>query len=182
MSGGLTLKVGFQRLTEVDLPLLHRWLQSSLLIDIWTHGEVWSLERVAEKYGPRIRGEEPAEPQLILADGRPIGYIQWYLWRDYPAYSDHLHLTEEAASLDLFIGEESYRGAGLGPEILRAFLRDVIFARSPAVSCVITPEARNERALRAYEKAGFQPGRVMEHPDEPGPICLMRIGRDQVGA
>lgn len=174
------MQIRFRRLAEADLDLMHRWLQTPVLVDIWTNGESWSRERVAEKYGPRIRGEEPAEPFVILADGAPVGYIQWYLWRSYPDYSVHLGLREEAASLDVFIGEEAFRGAGKGPQILRTFLRDVIFARSEAVSCVITPEARNERALRAYEKAGFQRWRVMEHPDEPGPICLMRIGREEV--
>lgn len=174
------MQVAFQRLSEDDIALVHRWLQSPVLIDIWTHGESWSRERVAEKYGPRIRGEEPTEPFLILADGEPVGYIQWYLWRSYPEYSVHLGLEEEAASLDLFIGEEAYRGAGRGPQILREFLREVIFARSEAVSCVITPEARNERALRAYEKAGFRRWKVMLHPDEPGPICLMRIERSSL--
>lgn len=172
--------IAFRAMAAEDLPLLHRWVSTPPLVEIWNQGRVFTYQEIEEKYGPYIRGEEPTRSYMILCDGERIGYIQTYLWRDYPDYAQHMPVTEEAASLDVFIGEEAFRHRGLGPQILRSFLRDVVFAIYPVASCIITPEECNEPALRAYEKAGFRPLGTMVHPDEPGPIALMRIGRDEV--
>lgn len=172
--------IGFRALAMEDLPLLHRWLNETPIVkDIYAHGKSTTMEQVIAKYGPRVRGEMPTRCYLITYGGLPIGYIQTYLWRDYPA--PYLDLQEEAAGVDLYIGEERFLYQGLGRPILRSFLRQIVFADESVVSCLITPEVRNSSALRAYEKAGFTRLRVVEDgPDEPGPICLMRIGREVV--
>jgi aminoglycoside 6'-N-acetyltransferase len=172
--------IAFRALAVEDLPLMHRWVSAPGLAEVWNQGEVYTYPEVEAKYIPYIRGEAPTRGFVILCDGEPIGYIQTYLWRDYPDYSQYMDLTEEAASLDVFIGEETYRHRGLGREILRAFLRDLVFAAPGVASCIITPEEVNAPALRAYAKAGFRHLRIMVHPEEPGPIALMRIGRDDV--
>lgn len=174
------MNIHFQRLTEQDLPLMHRWLSTPLMIDIWNDGEPLTFEKVAAKYVPRIRGEKPDSPYLIVCEDVPIGYINTYLWSSYPEYLPYLGTDEDAANLDVFIGEEAYRGRGLGPVLLRPFLKEIVFAREATESCIITPEARNENALRPYERAGFRRWRVVEPPFEPGPICLMRITRSEV--
>ncbi|HEY3265459.1 MAG TPA: GNAT family N-acetyltransferase [Armatimonadota bacterium] len=173
-------EIRFRRLAMEDLALMRRWLNETPAVrESYAHGQDVSYEAVVGKYGPRIRGEQPTASYIIMCgDEVPIGYIQTYLWRDYPAYARYLDLHEEAASLDVFIGHEGYIHRGLGPGILRVFLREVVFADARVESCVITPEAGNASALRAYEKAGFRRVRVIEHPDEPGPVCMMRIGRE----
>ena len=164
-----------------DLPLLQRWLTENQLVkDIYAHGRGIPFQEVVAKYAPRIRGETPTTPYLILYGEKPIGYIQTYLWRDYPDYSDHLGLKEEAASIDLFIGEEEYLHKGLGAPLMREFLRKYVFGDAAVQSCVVTPEVRNESALRAYVRAGFKQVCTMEHPDEPGPICVIRMGREDL--
>ncbi len=175
-------EISFRRLEVRDLPLMYHWLNENPLVnDMFAHGRPVVYEEMAATYTARIRREKPTEPYLILCGGAPIGYIQTYLWRDYPEYSCHLNLREEAASLDLFIGEEDYLHEGLGRPILQAFLRQIVFADRSVASCVITPEVRNEGALRAYEKAGFRRLRLMDdHPDEEQPIMLMRIGREEI--
>ena len=168
----------FRKLTEADFPLMFRWLNTPLLLDIWSFGEAPVYEEMAEKYRRYIRGEKPTHPFMIECDGVPIGYIQCYRWRDWPEDAQYLELTEEAASLDVFIGEEAYRGHGLGSALIRQFAREEIFARWPEVaSVVITPEVANERAIRAYERAGCIRGRVLHPPHEPRPIQLMRLAR-----
>jgi aminoglycoside 6'-N-acetyltransferase len=172
------MAITFRALTEADFPLMFRWLNTPLLLDIWSNGRAPVYEEMAAKYLRYIRGEKPTLPFIIEVDGVPVGYIQTYLWRD---WENHLELTEEAASLDVFIGEEAYRGRGIGPAMLRQFMREEIFARWPEVaSCVIVPEAANEQAIRAYEKAGCTRGRVFHPPDEERPIIMMRVGRDEL--
>lgn len=173
-------EIAFRRLSMEDLPLMHRWVNAEPLLQIWNHGETKTYEEIVAKYEPRISGAEPADPYIILYDGRPIGYIQTYLWRDWPDYAQHMDLTEEAASLDVFIGEEAYRGRGIGSKMLVQFMREIIFANPDAASCIITPEVENVAAHRAYEKAGFRHWKTMNHPDEPTPVYFMRVGRNEL--
>lgn len=167
----------FQKLQEQDLPLLYEWLNRPHVKATFSGEQGMTMEEVRIKYMPRIAGHEPTRPFLFFKAGVPIGYIQTYMWRAHPEYSRELQLAEESASLDLFIGEPSCLGLGLGPQVLQAFAAEVIFADSKVQSCVITPLVSNARAHRAYEKAGFQHVRTFDHPDEPEPVYMMRLTR-----
>ncbi|MFZ5823821.1 MAG: GNAT family N-acetyltransferase [Bacillota bacterium] len=174
-------EIRFRPLELGDLPLLHRWLNETPVVkQFYAHGEALSHEQILAKYGPRIRGEQPTRSFLILCDGVEIGYIQTYLWRDYGDLPRSQGLDEEAAGLDLFIGHPAYLHRGLGRQIMRSFLQGVVFADPVVQSCVLLAEVANAGALRAYEKAGFQGLRVLpDLPDEPGPVWLLRIGREE---
>ncbi|MDF2626329.1 MAG: aminoglycoside 6-N-acetyltransferase [Symbiobacteriaceae bacterium] len=174
--------ISFRSLTMEDLPRMLAWVNQEPLLQIWNHGKTTTLEELEAKYAPRIRGEESVSCYTILLDGEPIGYIQGYLWRDYPEYSQHMGLTEESASLDVFIGDASNRGRGVGTKMLVQFMRELIFNNPEVASCIITPEVANVAAHRAYEKAGFRHWKTMEHPDEPTPVYFMRVGRDELPA
>jgi RimJ/RimL family protein N-acetyltransferase len=135
-----------------------------------------------DKYRSRIRGDD-ADPTLLffIRDrGRPIGFIQCYRIDDYDEYGRALDLGFPAAGIDLFIGEPAEIGKGRGPELIRAFLRDVVFATYDVDDCVIGPSVENASAIRAYEKAGFVHLKDARVPDEPEPEHLMRIRRDEV--
>lgn len=172
--------ISFRPLTMEDLPRMLSWVNTEPLLHIWNHGETTTLEQLAAKYEPRIRGEEPVNCYMILVDGQPIGYIQSYLWRDYMEYAQHMGLTEESASLDVFIGDAANRGRGIGSRMLVQFMREKIFSNPSVESCIITPEVANVAAHRAYEKAGFRHWKTMEHPDEPTPVYYMRVGRNEL--
>lgn len=168
--------IGFRGLEPTDFDLLHRWLNVPAVLEWWR--EPPTSEEVEEKYAPLVRGEDPTRPFLILYAERPIGYIQTYRIADEPEYARALDLDEAAAGIDLFIGEDAYRGRGLGPEILRRFLVDVVFADPEIESCIIGPEPGNTVAIRAYEKAGFRYLKTVAVPGEPEGEYLMRVGRD----
>ena len=171
--------IGFRRLTMDDLPLMHRWLNMPHVNAFYGSPQGCSYEEVFAKYAPRIRSGQPTSCYVITYGDIPVGCIQTYLWRDYPDSARLLDLQEEATSLDVFIGEQKYVHRGLGCGILRSFLHTIIFSDASVQSCVITPEARNASAVRAYEKAGFKYLRTINHPGEPGPVHLMRIGREE---
>lgn len=156
--------------------MLHRWLNTPLLVDVWNHGRNVTFEEVRAKYEPRIRGEQPTDPYLILLDGRPSGYVQTYLCADYAADFPWFGDLEHTASVDIFIGEEEYRGRGLGAPILRRFLDLHVFSRTGVRRCVILPAERNARAIRTYEKAGFRSVGT-GHDPEPEPVRLMMLER-----
>jgi aminoglycoside 6'-N-acetyltransferase len=58
---------------------------------------------------------------------------------------------------------------GHGSAFIRTFLERLFAAGAPRV--ITDPDPANARAIRAYEKAGFQSDRVVDTPD--GPALLM---------
>ncbi len=161
--------IGFRPMTAEDLRLLHTWLQREHVKRWWRDTETY--EEVVEHYLPGLE-----EHYVIAVDGRPVGMIQTYFVADYPEWQQ---IVEEGgdgvAGVDLLIGEEELTGRGLGPRILEAFLRDVVFRRPDTTACVATVEEANRRSWRAFEKAGFHHVRDVE--EDGLPHRLMRIDR-----
>jgi RimJ/RimL family protein N-acetyltransferase len=170
--------ISFRPLRYFDLLLLHRWLNTPHVAR-WWYGDDTSWHGVQKEYTLYIEGQEPVEPYLILHHDRPIGYIQTYLISHDEEYA-RLVGVEHSAGVDMFIGEEEYLYMGLGREILRRFLNEVVFRDEGVRVCVIGPEPKNVAAIRAYEKAGFHYFKTIQVPREPEPEHLMRIGREEV--
>jgi len=174
--------ISFRRLTMDDLPLMHRWLNTDHVARWYdaNGGRRPSYERVAERYTARIRGEAKTEPFLILHNDEPIGYMQSYRIADHPEYARAVEVEAGAAGVDLFIGEPEFVYRGLGPQVLRRFLIEIVFANPGVISCVIGPAVSNAAAIRAYEKTGFSHLKTVQVPGEPEPEYLMRITREEV--
>jgi aminoglycoside 6'-N-acetyltransferase len=121
---------------------------------------LWWRERldlagVEAIYGPRVDGVEPTHVFVMQNDGRPVGWIQWYLWSNYPRHGGQLRAEHTAAGIDLAIGELAMTGLGLGPVAIREFLAQIVFANPCVTAVVADPEEGNFRSLRAFRKAGF---------------------------
>ena len=161
----------FRPLTHADLPLLHEWLNRPHVAEWWEGAS--SLEYVKSTHGADI-GSLVIRQMLAYLDGVPVGYIQ-----DYTVLgADPAWWTEEtdpgARGIDQFLANAEQLGQGLGSAMVRQFVAR-LFA-DPAVSKVQTdPSPNNARAIRAYEKAGFE--RVAEIATPDGPALLMRIHR-----
>jgi RimJ/RimL family protein N-acetyltransferase len=61
---------------------------------------------------------------------------------------------------------------------LRAFTRDIVFARPTTIACVADPDAENVASIRAFEKAGYRVVRELVDPSDGRPHALVRIDRD----
>lgn len=145
--------LAFRALARSDFPLLRRWL-SEPHVDAWWH-EPLDFAGLEKKYGPRIDGVEPTHVFILEHDTRPIGWLQWYRWSDYPGHSAQLAADPGAAGMDLSIGEVASLGKGLGTRAIRKFVLEVM-AAEPGITAVVTdPEEHNGRSCRAFEKAGF---------------------------
>ena len=171
--------ISFRPLQRSDFPLLQEWLAAP-------HVAVWWNERpdpasVEAKYGPRVDGSEPTHVFVIERQGRPVGWIQWYLWADYPEHARQLGAIPSSAGMDLAIGEAAMTGFGLGPVAIREAAR-LIFS-DDAVSAVVTdPEENNLRSLRAFEKAGFRAVRTVQLAGEDCKRQVMRLDRPRIHA
>ena len=118
--------------------------------------------RAAASSFPAIDGREAAHVFVIEYRHQPIGWIQWYRWRDFPDHARKLDAGTDSAGIDLAIGEPSLIGVGLGPAAIRAFLENVV-SLDPTIRSVVTdPETNNQRSLRAFVKAGFRVIRTVQ--------------------
>lgn len=100
--------------------------------------------------------------RIIEADGEPVGYahaVDATLW----GQSLPQDLEPGTWDLDLFIASEEHRGRGVGQTAL-TLLKDEVFASTLAVAVCVFPSVKNERAVRAYEKAGFRWKRIWNDP------------------
>ena len=101
-----------------------------------------------------------------------------YLVADYPAYAELIGIGDSTtAGADILIGEEDLTGRGLGTEVLRRFVADVVFARPETTACVADPDERKIASVRAFEKAGFHVERTFVDPQDGQTHALVRLDR-----
>jgi len=143
----------FRPLFRSDFHLLQSWLCAPHVAPWWR--QPFDLAQVEAHFGPRVDGAEPTHVFVIELSGRPIGWIQWYRWADYPEHARQLSAEPGSAGIDLAIGEPDLTGLGLGPAILRAFLTRVVFSHADICAVAADPEVANLRSLGAFRKAGF---------------------------
>lgn len=151
----------FRPMNAADLPLIRRWLALPHVLEWWGDPE--------EQYG-LVSGDldEPAMDQYIVAAaGSPLGYLQCY---DLTAWNSGFGPQPPGTrGIDQFIGEPGMIGRGHGSALIRAFVDDRLRNGTPRI--VTDPDPANLRAVRAYEKAGFERDRMVDTPD--GPALLM---------
>lgn len=143
MADGVVLDGVLTRLvptTEEDVDLLALWFASPEFVEHWG-GVPMSRDEVAEKYVGRRRPR--VESFLVLAQGTPVGYAQYW-------YAD-----VAGGGIDMVL-EPQARGRGLGPDAARALLAHVGGTLGWR-RVTVDPERGNVRAVRAWEKAGFRP-------------------------
>jgi aminoglycoside 6'-N-acetyltransferase len=156
------LSFRFVPLTREDLPRLHGWLRQPHVAQWW--GEI-------EDYGPSIDGEEPTRCYVAHLDGEPVGMIQTFRWADWPQEAAAVDARPDEAGIDYLLGDSALIGRGIGPDMIRAFMTEVIGDDSPIRTNVA---AANRRSWRCLEKLGFirEPGTRMIK-DEPGPQYVL---------
>jgi len=169
--------ITFRPLSYADLPLMHHWLNEGEAFT-WYGRKPTTLEEITAEYTPTIEHTEPVSGFVILIDTQPAGYIQWYLTHDHPDYARQVSVPLDSAGVDLFIGDDQYLHRGLGPAIMREFLRDVVFTDPRVGRCIVDPDERNTIAIRAYEKAGFHHLKTIQIIDEPAPSYFMELTRE----
>jgi aminoglycoside 6'-N-acetyltransferase len=163
--------IEFEPLGHEHLPRLREWLEREHVRRWWRD----NLDDSISEYAKAIDGLDPSDHYLIVLDGRPVGMIETYLVSDFPEWDEIVEAGKGVAGVDLFIGEEDLTGQGLGPRVLEAFARDVVFARPETHACVAAVDEENRPSLRAFEKAGFRYVRDVE--EDGRPHRLLRLGR-----
>lgn len=141
-------------LEEDDAPLLVRWLSDPQVLQYYEgRDRPHTPDMVKEHFYTRT---EELTPCIVQYEGVNIGYLQYYPVDDEEraeyGYDDP---AEIVYGMDQFIGEIAYWDRGIGSLLVRSTV-EYLTGRLGASAVVMDPQTWNTRALRCYEKCGFQ--------------------------
>jgi RimJ/RimL family protein N-acetyltransferase len=173
--------ISFFKLREIDFTLLYKWYNTDF-VNKWYGKEKqeWKYKEIENKYKPYIQGQKPTDSYIILYNDIKVGYIQTYLLKNYPEYNELVQVDDNSAGIDLLIGEKEYIHKGLGPIIIKKFLKDIVFQNKNIKSCVIGPEPKNIIAIKAYKKVGFKYIKTIKIQDEHKSEYIMEISKNEI--
>lgn len=170
-----SLRIDFQPAQLSDAPQLFAWRQRGHVARWWNifPDDARDLETLERELRDDLALDEH-ESWMITLDERPIGFLQSY--NAGRASGDWWPNEDESTrGMDLFIGDESLVGRGIGPLVVRAMAAR-LFVDESVQSLIVDPHPDNTRSVRCFEKAGFVDEGEMETPD--GRARLMRLRRE----
>ncbi|MEZ5754071.1 MAG: GNAT family N-acetyltransferase [Paracoccaceae bacterium] len=155
----------FPRLTRADYPLMRGWLAQPHVRAWWGDPE----EEIALIDSDLEQG--PTDMRLVALEGQPFAYVQ-----DYPAHHwpmpHYADFPDGTRAVDTFLGDPGFLGQGHAARYLRQRCGDLLAQGATAI--VIDPSPDNERAVRAYRRAGFTP-RGLATNEEGKPALVMEF-------
>jgi aminoglycoside 6'-N-acetyltransferase len=129
--------------TEADVELLRRWHADPEVSRYWDD-ETFTADEIRERLA-----RTEVDPWIVEEAGEPVGYLQSWWEPERP----------RRGGLDGFL-VPSARGRGLMPDAARALAESLLATGWAEVT--VDPYRWNERAVRGWRKAGFEP--VEERP------------------
>lgn len=137
-------RVSLRPLVLADRPRMRAILDQPAVADRWLGS------RTLDEALTELFEEDDHTPLAIEIRGAVIGYIQFTEEHD-PDY--------RSASIDVFL-DPDWHGRGLGTDAVRTLAGYLLRDRGHH-RVTIDPAADNQRAIRAYRRAGFRPVGVM---------------------
>jgi aminoglycoside 6'-N-acetyltransferase len=141
-----------------DELLLVEWLNNPLVLQYYEgRDRPHDLDQVREHF----YGEDETVRCIIVYEGQPIGYIQYYVCQEEERVEYGYSPQELIYGMDQFIGEPQYWNRGLGTRLVH-MMKSYLTGKLGADRIVMDPQVWNERALRCYERCGFRKVRLMK--------------------
>ncbi len=160
----------FPRLTRADYPLMRGWLAQPHVRAWWGDPDE-EIALIDEDIVGSLDGTGSTDMRLVAQDGTAFAYVQ-----DYPAHHwpqpQFATFPPGTRAMDTFLGDPAYLNRGHGAAYLRRRAGDLRAAGYPTV--VIDPAPHNERAVRAYLRAGFAP-RFTTPCEDGDPVLVMEF-------
>nr|WP_282104362.1 GNAT family N-acetyltransferase [Exiguobacterium sp. 17-1] len=148
-------------MTKYDFDLMVKWLTNQTVLEFYEEPPS-NLDRVINKYGPRIKGEHYVTPCIVEYKNEPIGYIQYYKIQETDLKKYELPNNQNTYGMDQFIGEPQLWGMGIGSIMIRMMLDD-LWNNKGALKVVLDVKKTNKRAISSYKKCGFKQIKELNH-------------------
>jgi aminoglycoside 6'-N-acetyltransferase len=159
--------VALRPMTHADFGDLLRWRREPHVACWFAETGPVTPDLIEQRYGPRIRGDDPTRMFVVTVDERPVGFLQDYRIKDHPGFAV-LAPEPDAIGVDYSIGEPTWIRRGVGLRMLRRWF-DVARAGYPdAATYFAAPDHRNIASRRLLLKAGFVEGIWFDEPQRDG--------------
>ena len=146
--------IRIRELTEEDFPLILKWLTDEKVLEYYGgRDKKYTLETIQKHYTEKWESE--VIRVIIEYNNIPIGYGQIYKMYDelYKEYQYQKN-NEIVYGMDQFIGEVNYWNKGIGTKYIKIIF-DFLKKEKNADSVIVDPHKNNLRAIKCYERAGF---------------------------
>ena len=138
--------------------LMYKWCSQEFIYE-WFEQRKLSLEEIENKYKNKLLANQQ-HLFFINYNDTKIGFVQIYKYDD--KKNDALIKYNSIIEYDIFIGESEYLSRGLGTKIVN-YVNNYIYENYLCDCIVLRPFKRNKRAVKCYEKCGFE--RTYEYID-----------------
>ncbi|TFB22893.1 N-acetyltransferase [Filobacillus milosensis] len=136
-----------------DQQWLAKWLSDPDVLQYYEgRDNPFDLEKVKEEF---YDSEGIAKGCIVEYEGQPIGYIQFYEVEGKYLEKYGYDQSEKTFGIDQFIGEVDYQGQGIGTWLVSS-MTEFLIQEKEANRVVMDPQTWNERALKCYEKCGYE--------------------------
>lgn len=130
--------------------LMYKWCCNDFIYE-WFEQRKLTLNEIIKKYKSKI---ELGKQDLFFLnyDDKNNGFVQIYKYED--NCINGLEKYKNIYEYDIFIGEEKYLSKGLGSQFIM-YIDDFISNNYNADCIILRPFKKNTRAIKCYQKSGF---------------------------
>lgn len=168
--------INIRKLEEDDAKDLVKWLSNPTVLEYYEgRDNVFDMAKVQKKF----YSYKPQKIRCIIEyNEKKIGYLQYYQLdnediRQFLQYDS----KDICYGVDLFIGETDYWNMGIGTQVMKKITQYLCSERNVKY-VMVDPQCRNPRAIKCYEKSGFEKIKIAEnyelHEGKLENCCLMR--------
>ena len=147
--------VGVRFLKDDDFPLMLKWLTDDRVLEFYGgRDKKYTLETLKKHYTEPWKDE--VFRVIISCQNRPVGYGQIYKMYD-ELYEEYRYpkTGEIVYGADQFIGEPDFWNKTIGSRYMKIIL-NWLKNEKKAGAVVTDPRVTNVRAVKCYQKAGFE--------------------------
>ena len=151
--GDMMCKIGLIEFTDKkdNYELLYKWCSQEFIYE-WFEQRKLSYEEIENKYKNKLLANQQ-QLFFINYNDNKIGFVQIYKYDD--KKSESFKKYDSIYEYDIFIGESEYLSRGIGTQIIK-YVNNYIYEKYLCDCIVLRPFKRNERAVKCYEKCGFE--------------------------
>lgn len=151
-----------RQMTNNDFYIMLKWLNDPRVLEFYEEPPT-NLERVINKYGPRIEGKHYVTSCIVEYKNEPVGYIQYYKIQETELEKYGYTENQIIYGIDQFIGEPKLWGKGIGTLMIQMML-SFLSHKKGVSKIVLEVKKSNERAIASYKKCNFK--HIMELKNE----------------
>ena len=157
------MKIEFKKVCPEDLNMMRDWIKNNVFVKKWYYyDKLPHVSTLKKKTLDRMRIPN-FYANIILVDGKPIGYIQSYDIEGWKMWSRRVKIYDKTVGLDYFIGDMNYIHKGYGKNIILKYI-DSIKLITKYEYVMISPDPSNVVNCKCVEKCGFEFKKIVNIP------------------